>query len=240
MIKKIINQTKFFLWIIPFLFFFFGYVFSHFYLQKGSITIPSIIGKNLEQALHELSKYHLSLRLLREKEDALLPEGTIIEQVPASFGKARHNQQIFVTISKRPGQEKMPALVNLNRVYVAKICEEQKLLYKEIYLPSPYPEDACYAQSLQAGKPLEYDRPVVYVCKHIEKQCVMPEFYGKTLGEVKQFLVDHDIQVDVFGRALPYITVENENVLVIDQTPVVGSIIDLKKLRYVQLQVDVE
>jgi beta-lactam-binding protein with PASTA domain len=240
MIKKVVTEAKFFLWVFPFIFFLLGYVVTHFYCQNASITIPSVIGKNLEQALHELSKYNLSLRLLREKEDALLPEGTIIEQVPAGFGKARHNQQIFVTISRRPGQEKMPALMNQNLQYVAKVCAEQNLLHKKVFLSFNYPENICCAQSLQAGKPLDHERPVVYVCKHTEKICIMPDFNGKPLGDVKKFLHEHDIQVDVFGRALPYVMAENEDVVVIDQKPSSGAIVDLKKLQYVQLQVDVE
>ena len=78
MFKKILYSIRYLSWLTPFGAFVIGYYGSYTIRQKSVICTPNLIGKNLKQALIAVSDNNLSMSVFAEKDDAILPEGTVL------------------------------------------------------------------------------------------------------------------------------------------------------------------
>ena len=107
-------QIRSFLWLTPFASFIFGYLLIALLHPQPIIKTPALIGKTLDQAILILSQANLNLRIVGQKEEAQLPEGTIISQTPAPGSSIKEHQALYVTIAKKPVPQAMPSLCRKN------------------------------------------------------------------------------------------------------------------------------
>jgi len=81
--------------------------------------VPSTLGKNIQEAAGILSSNNLGMRILAEREDAILPEGMVLDQIPKPGRKIRPNQHVFVQHNKF-----LPQRINLVMGFLKKHCKE--------------------------------------------------------------------------------------------------------------------
>jgi len=228
-IKKI--ATSFF-WVLPFISFLFGYFFLFSFFHSRDIFVPNITGKSLQKAMRDVSKVGLFLRLAREKEDAELPPGTIIQQSPSVGKKSKPNQPIFVTLSKHPIATEIPSFVGKRYKEVLPLIKRLGARAKVFWLNSSYPKNFCMAQ----------DDLSFYFSSGQSELFVFPDLKGKDALEVKSALESDGVSVEMVhpGRlwsSCDWSDKECARCKVTDQEPIAGAIINKKKKLYVQLQI---
>ncbi len=203
-----------------------------------SVETPSLIGKNINYAAKMLSQYNLNLRIIAEKEDADLPEGTIISQTPAKQQKVKPQQSVFCVVSYRTQTVHAPCLVNNQVKQVDELLKKEKIRNKSYCLTSKYPEGTCIAQIPSAQEPLQYQSMITYLSAGNKKTALFPSFKGESVDEVVEFLDKHSIKPSVLHTKQVDTHHNCTNCIVIDQKPLAGSLVDLSKPLPVHLQVN--
>lgn len=235
------QKFKSFFWLFPFVFACLGYVFAHFFMRNNEISTPCVIGKKLEQALKEVSCTGLNMRFLREQEDAELPAGVIVEQVPRPHQKVRFNQHVFVTISKRPPAVVAPHVIGQDHNTLTTGATRQGITIKPCWLTSSYPKDLCFAQSPSLGKELLKQGLVTYLSLGKSQLFIFPQLKKQPLSKVRELLEKEGISIEMFHTVqMPEDHVCDHRCIVVDQKPVAGAIVDMNKKLYVQLEVKAE
>jgi beta-lactam-binding protein with PASTA domain len=231
------QKLKQFLWILPFFCFLGSYFLFHCLLTTTALTTPSLIGKQLQEAIQILSDHNLNARILSQKEDNDLTQGTIINQMPAPHRKIRPHQSVFFVISKKSPQKMTPDFQQKNKQNIEKIASDEAISLKILYLPSNYPINTCIGQIPNPHQPLVDHRMTVYLSGgSATKPVILPSFKNRTMAEVSPFLTENTIKF-ITIHAKPIEPNHMCNCTVTDQKPLAGSLIDLKKPLTVQLYV---
>jgi len=225
------------LWVLPFCSFIFGYYVLHLFLQKKTLYVPNIIGKSLQQGMIILSEKGLSLRLLREQEDADLPQGVVLDQIPKPQQKIRPSQNIFVTISKKPKPVLTPDFLGQHHTLIAKEVLKKSIQSRVFWLKSFYPANTCIAQYPQPNKTLETGKVLVYLSQGSESLFVVPDLKHCLVSDVLKKIDTENVEIDIFhirkvGEGHTCVTCN-----IVDQKPMPGSIVDLGKKLHLQIQV---
>lgn len=199
---------------------------------------PSLIGKQLQDAVQVLSDHNLNARIVSQKEDNDVAAGTIISQIPNPSCKIRPHQSVFFVVSKKTPPKKAPLLLQQDRKTLEKIASEQSIILKTHYLPSHYPHDICIGQIPNAEEPLPDNRITAYLSGGSAlKLVLLPDFKKRPVSEVTSFLGENNIKYHIFHAKTLTMGHDCKHCLVIDQKPLAGSLIDLKKPLNVQLYV---
>jgi len=217
------------LWIIPFISFLLGYftinlVFS----VNKKITVPSVVGLQFKDAAKNLSEKNLNIRILAEKVDDDLPDGTIITQSPFET-EVKHLQSIYLTISKKPDQKLAPDFSRKEIYEINKFTQKNGIKVKSYLVPSNLKKSSCIAQFPKIDEPLEDNRITIYISNGDKKKVIFPDLRGLELQNALEFLNLYSIKPNV---------IENENKkqkIITEQRPLPGSIVDLDKIN-VQLK----
>lgn len=231
-------KKKHVLWVLPFCSFILGYYVLHLFLQKKALQVPNIIGKSLQQGITILSEKGLSLRLLREQEDADLPQGVVLDQIPKPQQKIRPSQNIFVTISKKPKPVLTPDFLGQHQSLIAKEVLKKSIQSKVFWLKSFYPANTCIVQYPQPHKILKGGKVLVYLSQGSEGLFVVPDLKHYAASDVLKKFDTENVQIDIFHIK----KIEKGHTCVachvVDQKPMPGSIVDLGKMLHMQIQVE--
>lgn len=198
------SYVKNYLWVIPFVSFLLGYLTIQLIFQPKSFKTPSIVGKNLQDAISILSKNQLNIKFIAEKEDSELPHGTILSQKPISGLAIRPNQSVYVTISKKPDKNQCPNLLNKKSEEISRILQNKKLQNRVYYLQSHHPKNSCIAQYPVPDSEIKNGIVTTYICNGQKKPVLFPDFKGKKLDRVLEFLKNNGIKAEVIDATGQY------------------------------------
>lgn len=218
------------MWLGPFLAFLAGYQFLNYFYTVDKIPTPNLVGKKLTDAIKISSQQHLNLRILSEQVDQDLPENTILSQKP-NHQYIRPNQAIFVVISKKPQPEVIPNLGGCNEAELHAIFTKNKLKAKSYSVPSVLPKGLCICQSPTPNQPLEAHKLIIYLSSGSPKWIIMPNFINHDISEVKEFLEQHNLKINLKQSSAPHFLPNH----VIDQQPAAGTILNIDKLVQIDL-----
>lgn len=222
---------------IPFLGFLLGYFVTHWLMQKDEVVTPNVIGKSLQESVGVLSRNNLSVRLLHEQEDAVLPEGTVLDQIPKPYLKVKPNQNVFVTVSKKESLMQVPDFYGHQHDEVVAAAERRGIELKSFFVASKLPKGRCIAHQPQAGAVFDRKRMTAYFSAGQSSVCVLPSFKDQPVKEVEEFLKLNNIGIDVLHDHGVPSDHQCSSCRVIDQRPLAGSIVDLTRKITVQVQV---
>lgn len=226
------------LWLMPFASFLTGYLLISLVIKQPALITPTLTGKTLDQAVLILSQSNLNIRIVGQKEDAQLPEGTILTQTPAPNTSIKEQQALYVTIAKKPIPLAMPHLVGKTETQA--IAELEALsLHAQIYkVSSDQPTHTVIAQSPEPGLSANSQALMLYVATDEQKPILMPNLKNRPLDEVLSFL-----ELEGITPTLLHTPVGPDhrcnNCMVIDQRPLSGCFINKTptKIMRVQLQI---
>ncbi len=236
MIKIIKKNLTPILLTAPFLAFAMGYAISFVTFQIKIKKVPNLIGKNLHQAMLNASSRQLSLRLLKEKEDDLLPEGTIIQQIPKPYQAARLNQSIFVIISKKPQPFRAPHFLGEKIPTITPELAKHGISSKIVKFKGKHSSKICIAQAPQQGEEIANKKMILYVSKGIDNLNIMPNLKNLSLQEADNLLQQSkNITLETYDDYGALISSSSFGYKIIDQKPMAGSIVDLNKPLSIQL-----
>jgi beta-lactam-binding protein with PASTA domain len=223
------------LFLIPLCSFFLGYFFISFCVHEDVVIVPLVIGKSSQESVELLSQKGLNMRILRKQEDSDLPEGVVLEQLPHSGETIRPNRHVFVTVSHKPPVDIARCMIGTR--YSLQLSSKGLFGDKERFfkVPSVVPREVCVAQFPSAGQPIGKKGLTVYVSKGAPSLAILPSYIGQPLEEAEEALQENQIKVKTFlhgGNRKDGVVYR-----VVDQKPMAGSIVDLNRPLYVQLQV---
>lgn len=206
--------------------------------KKDEIEVPALVGKSLYEAIALLSKNNLTFRLLTEKDDPDLPEGTIISQVPQARTKVKQNHAVFFVLSKKPPKPTTPNFMNKSYEEIECILQQQNLRSKNYYIPSTYPKGLCIAQLPHPHEQLEGGKITLYISDGNTRPMLFPDFKQKKLGDVLLLLKSYNIE-PLITHCQPYPPHNCDTCTIVDQRPLPGSFITTQNAQstHVQLQV---
>jgi len=210
-----------------------GYLGTYFFVQQNSIITPNVIGKGIQESAELLSKHRLGVRLLKELEDSSLPEGVIMDQFPRGGDKIRPNQDIFITVSKKPRIFLTPDFLCLKQKDILAIAAKNGIDVNIVPIFSHYQVSTCMAQNPKPMVDMSRRRVVACISKGMFPLVIVPNFKGALIQDVKTFLHQYDVQFDVVGTSTA-----SDSGSITEQSPVAGSIIAID--RPVQIQFRVE
>ena len=226
---------RFLVLLLPFIAFFTGYAGTLLYVHTKTVIVPTIVGKSLHAAVSILGKQNLALKLLNVKEDAFLPDGTIVSQLPAPQQKIKPAKSVFVVITKKPQPFLMPALFDKTKQEMLGILKNSYISLKTVFLPSDNKNGLCFAQYPSNGCEVFEHKAIAYCSVQRKKMCVMPMLTGKSLPDVEDFLKSYEVNYELFK----FFTHDDQReLIVIDQKPMGGTILEMDNRLHIQLRVD--
>ncbi|MEA1964271.1 MAG: PASTA domain-containing protein [Candidatus Aerophobetes bacterium] len=191
------------------------------------IEIPSVVGKDIVEALLILSKQDLALKVIEKRSSSQIPKNIVISQSPSPEVKVRKGREIRVIISKGAEEIGVPLLLG------------KKLREAEIYLSREglKLEKVSYASSKSSsGEILAQDPPpeveisrergvnVLVSLGKREPHFCMLDFREKKLEEAKALLEKIPLNVSKIREVS---SLEREGVI-IGQSPAPGSKVSSK------------
>ena len=233
-------NIKQYFWIAPFLSFLAGYLVLHRISHVNSFKTPALVGQSLQPAIATLSAHNLNVRLITQKEDPDLPQGTILSQTPRAGHVIKPHQAVYIVISKKPQRIAAPLLINKSHTAINKELDALGIRNKTYYLTSNRPCHSCIAQLPAAGIQLEDNKITTYLSWGNDRPVLIPNLKGKSAPDVIEFLQQYNISPEII-----HITKQHETHMcdtkctIVDQRPLAGSIITLNahKAPLIQLQV---
>lgn len=224
-------------WIVPFLGFCLGYVLFYFFLQKETIMVPNVVGKHIGDALVTVGQAQLGLTLLREQEDASLPDRTVLDQLPVAGESIRFNKNVYITLTRLPAIKKAPTLFGLSQEAAKREAQNANVRLLTFFYPASYPQGTCFAQFPNPNEDLTDNILVAYFAQEQECWYIMPNFKEQCLRDVVDDLRRFNIKPDVITSG-DNPTFSYNNVRVKEQRPLPGTLFDITKPIVVQLLVE--
>lgn len=230
------SNLLFFAWILPFISFLGGYQLLRFFDRKEVISAPKVIGQNINDAIKTLSSYKLNVRILNEKEDLDIPDGTIISQTPQEGQKVKSGQSIFLVITRKPANPTSLCFFGQNVEESKDLARSKNINLKAYSIENIAPIDTCIAQSVLPDQQINDTNLIIYTSSGTNQIRILPNFKGYKLDEVKTFLEKYDIKFQLTHNN--NISDESHTCTtcnIIDQRPLPGAFFDLSKDSSIQL-----
>lgn len=231
-------QSSRLLWLMPFASFIFGYLLVSFLHTQPVLQTPALIGKPLDQAILILSQLNLNIRVVGQKEEAQLPEGTILSQTPAAGSTIKAQQSLYVTIAKKPLPLAMPLLIGKSHTQAIAELEKLSLQAKIYHISSDQPEGTIIAQFPEQGLSTHEQPIILYAAKDPEKPIIMPNFKQHPLEQVISFLELNGITPTILHTPVAP-DHRCTTCVVIDQRPLAGTFFKRSKDKPLQVQLQV-
>lgn len=207
---------------MPFFCFATGYYTLTFFLHHSFTKTPCVIGQPFLQAAETLSAQNLNIQLLSYKEDQQVKPGTVISQNPSPLSSIAPQQTVFLVVAVTPSKTTIADYTNKNYATVGQELTEQKIFYKNYFVPSALPQNTCIAQLPQAGKELTHKSLILYTAA-ATVPVITPSFINKSVLEVSAHLQQEHIPFTLF-HAFP---VSSDHVCthcrIVAQKPLAGS-----------------
>ncbi|MFA5075223.1 MAG: PASTA domain-containing protein [Candidatus Babeliales bacterium] len=210
----------------------------NYFSQKKELFAPNIIGKKLQLSTNILSKNGLSLRLLREQEEPDLDEGVILDQIPKPNQKIKPNQHIFVIISKKPQPLSIPYFIGKNKKDIITQATKLGLSPKIFWLKSNYPVDCCIAQIPSPNTSVKTEDIILYLSQDNSNMFVIPNFKNCSVSKLKELCDKKNIKLGIIKKNILEDFNMKQDLKIVEQRPIPGSIIDLSKKLYIQVTVE--
>jgi len=202
-----------------------GFLVLRILVSPQEIKVPSIVGKEVEEALVLLGEQDLALKLMGKKYSSQIPEGVIISQFPSPGTKVHKNREIKVFISGGTRLAVTPSLVGKSQ-REAKIYLAQRglRLGKVSYIYAQVPQGEVVSQdpSPQAEVDVENGVNILVSLGMRNPQFYMPDFVGIKIEEVKVLFDKLSLRI---GKIKESPSLGEEGV-VISQFPSSGAMVD--------------
>jgi len=228
---------KEYLWLFPFFSFLAGYFLLNWIYHSKKCETPALIGKPLQEAIRLVSNQNLNFRLIEEREDEELPQGTIITQNPHPHMTIKPNKTIFCMASKKP----VTVAPNfMCKTYEAIAATLQELGLHGMYhlVESIYPEGTCFAQTPRPQSILETKSLTLYISADSAKPLLFPNLKNQPVPDAIELLKPYGLTplITHYSQQEPH---DCKRCIVTDQRPLSGTIVTLDSQRplHVQLQV---
>ncbi len=226
------------LWTLPFVCFIAGYVSLSQLYRHQRITTPALIGTTIQHACTIASNNCLNMRIIEQREDTELPEGTIISQNPQAYTAVKPNQTLFCAMSKQPNIT-APDLINKSKEQALEELKQAGIHGQCYMLESKHRKGYCFAQSPLPHATLTNKTVTFYVSSGIQRAILFPNLTYKPIKDILEFLKPYGMHVSITHSKTAEPHTCGSSCIISDQRPAPGALVtlDTKKPLHVQLQV---
>lgn len=214
----------------PFLIFCLTYVTLILYFKVPEHTMPELVGLHLADGAKICSSLHLRLQILQSKEDDSLPDGTILQQIPAQGNRIKERQSVFIAISERKPVVACPSFIDLSQEEIYTESARIGLPVKIYSVSYSYPTNRCFSQWPSAGKCLHGHPIVCYIAKAKETAFVCPNFIGYELRDALELCRELGIQTQ------PEQSIHRGRRYIIDQSLKPGATIQESQIKQIIIE----
>lgn len=209
--------------------FLFGYIGSLSYVHISTLRVPNVVGKTIHEASLLLAKNNIAFKVLSEKEDSFLQEGTVISQIPSEGQDIKFSRPLLVVLAKKPKPVLMSDLFAKNTSEILDLGNDLQRKINVVSIARPYADGKCFAQSPGKNSELIDDKIIAYVAIKTPRLYITPSFIGLPVVMVKELLKDQHVLYDLVDEGQGA-TDESERCIV-DQMPIPGTIVQLERVR---------
>lgn len=226
--------------LLPFCSFLLGYYLLSSRHPIRELPVPNLMGQQLNQVVRLLSVQQLNIRIIAEKEDADLEDGTIIQQSPTPGQKVKPHQSLHLIISKKPAPTYMPQLTGNQEEACKREMLDRALRASWHYVEGSKKSGMCIAQFPAPHDQIGNIAPIVYIVRHHETPVIMPNLKGCDIHDIKDFFALYPVVAEYLHKFPSKTHHSCSTCTVIDQRPLPGSIITFtqEKPLHVQLLLD--
>lgn len=227
-----------FLWITPFATFIIGYLLISFISTSPILIAPALVGQSLDKAAVILSQKNLNVRIIGHKDEADLPEGTIVSQSPSAGTAIKEHQALYLVIARKPAALQIPDLAHKTAQDAAKIIESQSLHAKVVAVPADYQSAQCIAQYPSSGMGMVDQNVIVYTTEN-QKPVIMPNLKKKSVEEVLSFLQLNGCTADILHATPMQPGHQCTSCTILDQRPMPGTVLIMMRDKPLKVQLQV-
>ncbi|MBI2775173.1 PASTA domain-containing protein [Candidatus Dependentiae bacterium] len=227
-----------FFWILPFISCIAGYSILYVRYAQQQIPVPPLIGSTVHNASLLLAENQLNLRLLAQKEDNDLPEGTIVNQTPQAGQLTRINQPVFCVVSKKSTLMQAPDFIGKSIYEIDQLAKKNSLRLSVYEVPSLQPSGACIGQIPAANTDLINRKLMVYITAPANKEFIFPDICGKKVSDLISFIDENNFKIEIVHNREKTFAHDCSKCTIREQRPLAGTIINQKNYLSVQLLVE--
>jgi serine/threonine-protein kinase len=202
-----------------------GFLTLRILVPSKTIEVPSVAGKEVREAAIILSERDLALKIVGQEYSHQVPGGVIISQFPSPGTRVHTNRDIEVVVSEGRKVLSAPSLVG-KKVREAKVHLSQRgLKFRDLsYVWAELPRGVIIAQDPPPQANIN-PREGISILVSLGKRNLhfyMPNFVGKKVGEVKDFLEKLPLKIGKIKESPS----SSEGGVILSQSPLPGSRID--------------
>ncbi len=158
------------------------------------LTVPAVTGKSTNEAIKFLEEKGFEVVISDSVYTDTVKRGTVIKQLPDANSTVKINRTVFITVNRYvPPMIVMPPLVGKNFNYVLEIMQRNHLklgdtTFRFDFMKGTVMDMLYKGDRIQAGSKIQWGSKIDLVLsagldESTNKE--VPEFYGKTYGEIK-------------------------------------------------------
>ena len=183
----------------------FNTLMSSFVREKAEVLVPDLQGKNLIECLDILSQSKLALIKEGSEFNQDVPAGIVIRQIPPAGMNVKEGKVIKITISQGGEIVYVPDLKGQTIRAATISLRSLGLILGELTKKSSvkYEEGIVLEQDPIAGSTIEKDSSVNVLVSNgapTDGTVLMPDWYGKSAEEAKQWAIDENYEVKVISK----------------------------------------
>jgi serine/threonine-protein kinase len=170
--------------------------------NRKEVATPNVVGKNLYNALEELSSKGFGLKKEGEETNQNVPAGIILRQNPVAQMIVREGKVVKVTISQGREMIYVPNLVGQTIRSADIALKHSTLVMGEVLRKFSLrtEKDIVISQDIAAGSKIDKDSVVNIVVSNgmpTEDMVLMPNFINRNIEEAKTWALQYNIILNV-------------------------------------------
>lgn len=167
-----------------------------FLFKPKVVETPSIIGKNIQEAMRIVSKQGLSIKLIEEREDPEIPAGIVISQIPHAQSRIKVHQPISCIVSKKTGKV-APICIGKRLDEIDENCKKLGITFKHYPVSSSQPEGICIAQDPAPSTMLSDPSLILYISAGNHEPYLFPNLVQQPVKDVINFLKSVNAELEL-------------------------------------------
>lgn len=173
------------------------------------LTVPAVTGKNTAEAIKFLEDQGFEVVIADSVYTDTVKRGTVIKQLPDASSTVKINRTVFITVNRYvPPMVVMPALEGKTLNYVVDILRRSHLqlgdtIYRRDFAKGSVIEQQYKGNRIEPGAKIQWGSRIdLVIGTGIDENTniVVPDFFGKTYGEVKAMIDSMGVLVTVVTR----------------------------------------
>ncbi len=167
------------------------------------LTVPNLVGKSTPEAVKLLESKGFEVMIQDSVFTDTVPRGTVIKQLPDPNSTVKVNRIVFLTVNRfTPPMIEMPKLEGLSMRFALDMLERNHLqlqdtVFKPDFMKGSVLEQQYNGVRITPGTKLQWGSKITLVIGAglDDKQMLVPDLVGMTLGEARPLLEQEGIGI---------------------------------------------